>query len=106
MAQPLQPLLVGYYGEHNLGDDALLEVLLSQLPPDCRPTVTAHDQELVAQRFGLACVDRRQLGAVLAALGGNRLLSPKSCKPGGSSPGSSSPGKLQHRRPKPWQLRP
>ena len=74
MAQPLQPLLVGYYGEHNLGDDALLEVLLSQLPPDCRPTVTAHDQELVAQRFGLACVDRRQLGAVLAALGHSDAL--------------------------------
>ncbi len=74
MAQPLQPLLVGYYGEHNLGDDALLEVLLSQLPPGCRPTVTAHDQSLVAERFGLASVDRRQLAAVLAALGRSDAL--------------------------------
>ena len=25
-------LLCGYYGEHNLGDDALLQVLLEELP--------------------------------------------------------------------------
>lgn len=65
-----RPLLVGYYGEHNLGDDALLEVLLASLPPGCRPVVTARDQALVRQRFGVACVDRTDLGAVMAALGG------------------------------------
>ncbi|QNI70337.1 polysaccharide pyruvyl transferase CsaB [Cyanobium sp. NS01] len=71
-AMPLRerPLLVGYYGEHNLGDDALLEVLLASLPPGCRPVVTARDQALVRQRFGVACVDRTDLGAVMAALGG------------------------------------
>mgnify|MGYP002654572010 FL=1 len=63
-----KPLLVGYYGEHNLGDDALLEVLLSQLPPGCRPCVTARDQAQVQQRFGVTTVDRRSLPAVLAAL--------------------------------------
>lgn len=65
-----RPLLVGYYGEHNLGDDALLEVLLHQLPPGCEPTVTARDQRQVQERFGVATVDRRSLAAVLQALGG------------------------------------
>jgi polysaccharide pyruvyl transferase CsaB len=66
---PSRPLLVGYYGEHNLGDDALLQVLLAQLPGHCRPTVTARHQEEVRERFGVATVDRRRLAAVLAALG-------------------------------------
>ncbi len=63
-----RPLLCGYYGEHNLGDDALLAVLLSMLPPQAEPLVTAHDQALVRSRFGVATVERRRLGAVLAAL--------------------------------------
>ena len=63
-----RPLLVGYYGEHNLGDDALLQVLLAQLPGHCRATVTARDQAEVRQRYGVATVDRRRLGAVLVAL--------------------------------------
>ncbi|MEB3255764.1 MAG: polysaccharide pyruvyl transferase CsaB [Synechococcaceae cyanobacterium] len=65
----LRPLLCGYYGEHNLGDDALLSVLLDQLPASVRPLVTAHDQELVRSRFGVETVERRSLAAVLAALG-------------------------------------
>jgi polysaccharide pyruvyl transferase CsaB len=63
-------LLCGYYGEHNLGDDALLEVLLSQLPPAWQPLVTARDQELVRCRFGVATTDRRSLVGVLRALAG------------------------------------
>ena len=62
-------LICGYYGEHNLGDDALLEVLLGQLPAGCRPLVTAHDQALVRERFGVETTDRRRLKAVLASLG-------------------------------------
>ena len=69
-----RPLLVGYYGEHNLGDDALLEVLLGQLPVVCHPTVTARDQAQVQRRFGVATVDRRRLGAVLSALGRSDAL--------------------------------
>jgi polysaccharide pyruvyl transferase CsaB len=61
-------LLCGYYGEHNLGDDALLEVLLDQLPEGCVPLVTARDQDEVTERFGVACVDRTRLGRVIAAL--------------------------------------
>ena len=70
---PRRVLLCGYYGEHNLGDDALLQVLLGQLPPGWIAWVTAGDQAQVQGRFasdcpGLATVDRRSLRAVLAAL--------------------------------------
>ncbi len=63
-----RPLLCGYYGEHNLGDDALLAVLLDQLPAGVEPRVTAHDQPLVRRLFRVATVDRRRLVEVLAAL--------------------------------------
>jgi polysaccharide pyruvyl transferase CsaB len=62
-------MLCGYYGEHNLGDDALLAVLLSQLPEGCRPLITAHDQPMVAAAFDAETVDRRRPATVLAALG-------------------------------------
>ena len=65
-----RPLLCGYYGEHNLGDDALLAVLLEQLPAAVRPLVTAHDQALVRSRFAVETVDRRSLATVLRALAG------------------------------------
>ena len=61
-------LLCGYYGEHNLGDDALLEVLLSQLLAGWEPLVTARDQAMVQRRFGVATTDRRSLVGVLRAL--------------------------------------
>lgn len=61
-------LLCGYYGEHNLGDDALLAALLQQLPPGKEPVVTAYDQAQVEDRFGVATCPRRSLRAVLAAL--------------------------------------
>jgi len=67
-------LLCGYYGEHNLGDDALLEALLGQLPASVTPLVTAHDETQVQARFGVATVPRRRLKAVLAALGRCRAL--------------------------------
>lgn len=72
-------LLCGYYGEHNLGDDALLEVLLRQLPPGWLPLITAHDQRQVCQRFqaawpDLQTVDRRSPRAVLGALAGCQAL--------------------------------
>ena len=69
ISEPSQRLLLcGYYGEHNLGDDALLEVLLAQLPAGCQATVTAHDGALVRQRFGVETVARRSLPLVLKAL--------------------------------------
>jgi hypothetical protein len=41
---PASLLLCGYYGEHNLGDDALLQVLLQGLPGSAPLMITAHDQ--------------------------------------------------------------
>jgi len=71
---PLPLLLCGYYGEHNLGDDALLEVLLAQLPADTPVVVTAHDELQVQQRHGVDTVNRRSLKAVLKALARSRAL--------------------------------
>lgn len=62
-------MVCGYYGEHNLGDDALLAVLLHELPVGCTPLVTAHDQHWVRERFGVATCNRRRLPEVLAQLG-------------------------------------
>ncbi|MFZ0407983.1 MAG: polysaccharide pyruvyl transferase CsaB [Cyanobium sp.] len=67
-------LVCGYYGEHNLGDDALLQVLLAQLPPAVHPLVTAWDQPLVRRVFKVETTDRRSLVGVLAALGRCRAL--------------------------------
>lgn len=64
-----RPLICGYYGEHNLGDDALLEVLIKELPPGCKPLVTAHDQSWVQDRFAVATCNRRSLMAVMGHLG-------------------------------------
>lgn len=62
-------LLCGYYGEHNIGDDALLAALLQQLPAGCTPFVTGYDQAELEGRFGVATCQRRRVKAVLAALG-------------------------------------
>jgi polysaccharide pyruvyl transferase CsaB len=69
MGASRQALLCGYYGEHNIGDDALLAALLQQLPSGWTPLVTGYDQAELEQRFGVATCPRRSLKAVLAALG-------------------------------------
>lgn len=82
-ARECSVLLCGYYGEHNLGDDALLEVLLSELPPRCRPLVTAHDGPSVKAKHGsvrtvprrsLLATVRSVLGVDALVLGGGSLL--------------------------------
>jgi polysaccharide pyruvyl transferase CsaB len=61
-------LLCGYYGEHNLGDDALLAALLQQLPASTSALVTAFDRADVEARHDVATVQRRSPRDVLSAL--------------------------------------
>ena len=62
-------LLCGYYGEHNLGDDALLQVLVSQIPSDWDLVVTARDSDAVhALVPGVSTVNRRSLSDTIQAL--------------------------------------
>jgi polysaccharide pyruvyl transferase CsaB len=63
----MRVLICGYYGEHNIGDDALLEVLLAQLPSGCEPVVTTLDPASLEAR-GIGTVQRRSLPLVLKAL--------------------------------------
>jgi len=62
-------LLCGYYGEHNLGDDALLQVLVSQIPSHWALVVTARDPEAVLSLVpGVTTVSRRSLSETIQAL--------------------------------------
>lgn len=67
-------LLCGYYGEHNLGDDALLATLLALLPPFCRVVVTARDQRQVQAQFGVATCPRGDPIRLLMALVRTQVL--------------------------------
>lgn len=67
-------LLCGYYGEHNLGDDALLATLLALLPPSCRVVATARDQQHVREQFGVATCPRDEPIRLLLALVRARAL--------------------------------
>lgn len=75
-------LLCGYYGEHNLGDDALLATLLALLPSSCPVVVTAQDHRQVQAQFGVVTCPRgepiRLLWALMRTqvlvLGGGSLL--------------------------------
>ena len=80
---PRRILLCGYYGEHNLGDDALLEVLNKQLPAEWQPLITAYDKAAVQTIVPNGkVVNRRSLKTVLKSikyvqvvvLGGGSLL--------------------------------
>ena len=63
-------LLCGYYGENNLGDDALLTALLREIPQPCRLLVTAHDADALAGLSPSAeVVNRRSLCSVLRSIG-------------------------------------
>ena len=82
-SSPRRILLCGYYGEHNLGDDALLEVLNKQLPQGWQPLITAHDVSAVQTIVpNGTVVNRRSLKTVLnsikhvkvVVLGGGSLL--------------------------------
>ena len=85
VVRPAAPvlLLCGYYGEHNLGDDALLQVLVSSLPQPQQLLITARDPapvlalapsaQTVKRRSLLLCL-RAALRADVLVLGGGSLL--------------------------------
>ena len=67
-SEPTSLLLCGYYGEHNLGDDALLQVLLQALPVSSPLIITAHDQaEVQVMTPHARIVNRRSLRFSLSA---------------------------------------
>ncbi len=85
VVRPTAPvlLLCGYYGEHNLGDDALLQVLVSSLPQPQQLLITARDPApVLALAPSAQTVKRRSLWLCLRAalradvlvLGGGSLL--------------------------------
>lgn len=85
VVRPAAPvlLLCGYYGEHNLGDDALLQVLVSSLPEPQQLLITARDPApVLALAPSAQMVNRRSLRRCLRAalradvlvLGGGSLL--------------------------------
>ena len=85
VVRPTAPvlLLCGYYGEHNLGDDALLQVLVSSLPQPQQLLITARDPApVLALAPSAQTVNRRSLRRCLRAalradvlvLGGGSLL--------------------------------
>ncbi|WP_041374812.1 polysaccharide pyruvyl transferase CsaB [Prochlorococcus marinus] len=62
-------LLCGYYGEHNLGDDALLQVLLQELPSHLQPWITANDSNVIKALAPKAqVINRRSLLETIRAL--------------------------------------
>lgn len=67
-------LLCGYYGEHNLGDDALLATLLALLPTACSVVVTAQDHRQVQAQFGVVTCPRGEPVRLLWALMRTRVL--------------------------------
>ena len=85
VVRPAAPvvLLCGYYGEHNLGDDALLQVLVSALPQSQQLLITARDpapvlalapSAVTVNRRSLLRCFRAALRADVLVLGGGSLL--------------------------------
>ncbi|GAC1407692.1 MAG: polysaccharide pyruvyl transferase CsaB [Candidatus Velthaea sp.] len=64
-------LLSGYYGFDNLGDEALLEIIVAQLRrrfPDCSVNVLSNDPAKTAATYGVEATPRADLGAVRKAI--------------------------------------
>ena len=64
-------LLSGYYGFNNLGDEALLEIIVEQLRrrfPGCGVDVLSNDPAATARTYGVESTPRANLRAVRAAV--------------------------------------
>jgi polysaccharide pyruvyl transferase CsaB len=64
----VRAVLCGYYGQGNGGDEALLSTLLQMLPDRVSPIVLSGNPTQTRDRYGVAAVDRKNLGQVLGAL--------------------------------------
>ncbi|MFA7483229.1 MAG: polysaccharide pyruvyl transferase CsaB [Vulcanimicrobiota bacterium] len=68
--QPLKLLLAGYFGFDNAGDEAIFESMVEnfrRLDPSVELTALVRGEE-TARRLGVACVPRKDVGAVWKAL--------------------------------------
>ena len=66
MRRPIRPLVVGWFGERNLGDEAMLEGLLALLGRTLgpiEPTVVTADPEATAAAFGVRTLRRSRPAA-------------------------------------------
>ncbi len=61
-------LLCGYYGQGNLGDEALLASLLQMLPDAVQPIVLTGNPQATYERFQVETCDRRSGWRILQAL--------------------------------------
>lgn len=67
----VRAVISGYYGFHNLGDEAVLYSMLQVLrerDPDFRPVVLSADPEYTARAYGVEAVNRWKPGEVIMAL--------------------------------------
>ncbi len=88
---PENVLACGYYGFHNLGDDAILKSIISRLgeiSPKTNITVMTKNGKADRSLYGVRCIDRLDLGAVIGAMrecdiflfGGGSLLQDKTSR--------------------------
>ena len=64
-------VISGFYGFHNIGDEAILETLTEQLrklDPDMQITVLSHSPEETMSKFGVNAIKRNDLFKVIRAI--------------------------------------
>lgn len=70
-------LLSGYYGFDNMGDDSILETVITSLTaekPDIRITALTKKPKFDSRRFGIRCVARMNLLSVIREMRRSRVL--------------------------------
>lgn len=59
-------VLCGYYGQGNVGDEALLLTLLQMLPPTAEPIVLSHNPAQTAQAYGVKTAPHKSFATLQA----------------------------------------
>jgi polysaccharide pyruvyl transferase WcaK-like protein len=70
-------LLSGYYGFGNLGDEALLQVIVERLRarwPDCAVNVLSGDPAATARAYGVQATPRMDIPRVRSAIEGADIV--------------------------------